>query len=208
MLPVLSYNPMIYKGPGRPDTGLPDRLVERLLDSVTSVTRSSAPAGRIRSRLLDRVRGESPEAAVTVQPPAQSFVVPAQASTEAASDERKADTVRELADAFITLHGTTQLGDGWVELLPKAHARLLFTNGQAESYMIRLEPGAWAPAHEHPADEECLVLEGSLWQGDVYLKAGDFHVARPGMKHGELRTDTGAVVFIRYGRPLAEYIRM
>ena len=31
--------------------------------------------------------------------------------------------------------------------------------------MIRLEPGAWAPAHEHPADEECLVLEGLVVAG-------------------------------------------
>src|SRR5206468_9493654 len=118
--------------------------------------------------------------------------------------EPKARAAQSLANAFITLHGSTQPGDGWVELLPKAHAKLLFTDGEAESYMIRLEPGAWAPAHEHPADEECLVLEGTLWQGDVFLQAGDFHVARPGMKHGELRTDTGALVYIRYARPLAQ----
>lgn len=113
-----------------------------------------------------------------------------------------------MANAFITLRKSVDAGEGWVELLPKAHAKLLFTDGQAESYMIRLEPGAWAPEHEHPADEECFVIEGTLWQGDVFLEAGDFHVARPGMKHGELRTDTGALVFIRYARPLSEYIRL
>ena len=111
------------------------------------------------------------------------------------------------ADTLITLRESTT-SEGWVELLPKAHAKLLFTDGVAESYMIRLEPGAWAPAHEHPADEECLVLAGTLWQGDVFLKAGDFHVARPGMKHGELRTETGALVFIRYGKPLNQYLQM
>ena len=57
-------------------------------------------------------------------------------------------------------------------------------------------------------DEECLVLEGSLWQGDVFLKAGDFHVARPGMKHGDLRTDTGALIYIRYAKPLGQYIQL
>ena len=111
------------------------------------------------------------------------------------------------ADTLIT-HRESMTSEGWVELLPKAHAKLLFTDGVAESYMIRLEPGAWAPAHEHPADEECLVLEGTLWQGDVFLKAGDFHVARPGMKHGELRTETGALIFIRYGKPLNQYLQM
>jgi quercetin dioxygenase-like cupin family protein len=124
------------------------------------------------------------------------------------ADSTPARMAEVLTNAFITLRGSTQPGEGWVELLPKAHAKLLFTDGEAESYMIRLEPGAWAPAHEHPADEECLVLEGSLWQGDVFLKAGDFHVARPGMKHGELRTDTGALVFIRYAKPLSQYLQM
>jgi quercetin dioxygenase-like cupin family protein len=164
-----------------PDTVLPEPLLFRLADAGTV---GSAPADRVdrmRQRLLDRVRPETARGAAATRAP---------------------------ADAFITLRGDTQHDEGWVELLPKAHAKLLFTDGTAESYMIRLEPGAWAPAHEHPADEECLVLEGTLWQGDVFLKAGDFHVARPGMKHGELRTDTGALVFIRYARPLGEYIRL
>jgi quercetin dioxygenase-like cupin family protein len=153
--------------------------METLVESVTPASTSSAVTGRVHARLLERVRGES-----------------------------KAKGAEMLANAFITLRGSTQPGDGWVELLPKAHAKLLFTDGEAESYMIRLEPGAWAPAHDHPADEECLVLEGSLWQGDVFLKAGDFHVARPGMRHGDLRTDTGALVFIRYAKPLSQFIPM
>jgi quercetin dioxygenase-like cupin family protein len=158
---------------------LPDPLLACLVEAATPVATPPAGVERMRGRLLDGVRAEP-----------------------------TASAAQALASAFVTLPGSTQPGDGWVELLPKAHAKLLFTDGEAESYMIRLEPGAWAPEHEHPADEECLVLEGSLWQGDIYLKAGDFHVARPGMKHGELRTDTGALVFIRYGKPLSEYIRL
>ena len=164
-----------------PDTVLPHPLLTRLVDAGTGGKAPSDRVDRMCRRLLDRVRCDAaPGAAAT----------------------------RALAAAFVTLRGSTQHDEGWVELLPKAHAKLLFTDGIAESYMIRLEPGAWAPAHEHPADEECLVLEGALWQGDVFLKAGDFHVARPGMKHGELGTDTGALVFIRYARPLGEYIRL
>jgi len=171
---------MIYNDPDRPDDVLPPALIAALADGLAPAEPPSGGAQRVRGRLLDRVR----------------------------ADAGRADAAAALANAFITLPGSTQPGDGWVEMLPKAHARLLFTDGVAESYMIRLEPGAWAPAHEHPADEECLVLEGTLWQGDVFLKAGDFHVARPGMKHGDLRTDTGALVFIRYARPLGEYLRM
>ena len=165
-----------------PDTVLPRPLLTRLLDAGRSGRAADDRVDGVRRRLLDRVRADAPTGA--------------------------AAAAHALADAFITLRGSTQVGDGWVELLPKAHAKLLFTDGVAESYMIRLEPGAWAPAHEHPADEECLVLAGTLWQGDVFLQAGDFHVARPGMKHGELRTDTGALVYIRYARPLGEFIHL
>ena len=164
-----------------PDTVLPQPLLIRLVDAGTAGPAPSDRVDRMRRRLLDRARSDA---------------APVTAAT------------RALAGSFVTLRGSTQPDEGWVELLPKAHAKLLFSDGSAESYMIRLEPGAWAPAHEHPADEECLVLEGTLWQGDVFLQAGDFHVARPGMKHGELRTDTGALVFIRYARPLGEYIRL
>ena len=170
----------------------PDRVIakaafdEMLPQPLASaIAEARAPAGdgdgpeRVRQRLHERIRGERAGMPMSVA----AF------------------------NAFITLRDSTT-GEGWIEMLPKAHAKLLFTDGVAESYMIRLEPGAWAPAHEHPADEECLVLEGTLWQGDVFLKAGDFHVARPGMKHGELRTDTGALVYIRYGRPLGEYLQM
>ena len=175
---------MIYKDPDQRDDVLPAALTAALADALTPQQTASGMTERVHLRLLARLH----------------------ADTKQASEQAR--NAEAIASAFITLRGSTQPGEGWVEMLPKAHAKLLFTDGEAESYMIRLEPGAWAPAHEHPADEECLVIEGTLWQGDVFLKAGDFHVARPGMKHGELRTDTGALVFIRYAKPLAQYLKM
>ncbi|MEO8754814.1 MAG: cupin domain-containing protein [Casimicrobiaceae bacterium] len=163
---------------------MPPTLTAQLSDALSPVTESEVPSERMRSRLLARIAAERGASHVESAAPAPS-----------------------LPSAFLTLR-TSGDGEGWVELLPKAHAKLLFTDGTAESYMIRLEPGAWAPAHDHPADEECLVLEGTLWQGDVFLQAGDFHVARPGMRHGDLRSETGALVFIRYSKPLGQYIQL
>jgi quercetin dioxygenase-like cupin family protein len=97
--------------------------------------------------------------------------------------------------------------EGWVELLPKIHAKLLATDGTAESYLVRLEPGARAPAHGHPDFEECVVLEGSIeYVGAERLQAGDYQAMRKGTHHPELVSETGALVFLRYARPVAEYI--
>jgi len=171
---------MIYKDPDPTVEILPVALIAALADSVVPAALPAGGMERVRVRLMEKVRADLPPAPMSAA----------------------------LDYTFITLRGSTQPGDGWVEMLPKAHARLLFTDGEAESYMIRLEPGASVPAHDHPADEECLVLEGTLCLGDVCLKAGDFHVARPGMRHGDLRTDTGALLFIRYAKPLAQYLQL
>lgn len=106
---------------------------------------------------------------------------------------------------LITIRSDTP---GWAELLPKVHAKLLFTDGVAQSYLVRLEPGAHAPAHPHPAEEECLVLEGELRIGDIHLRAGDFHVAGADAEHGETVSETGALLFLRYARPLSQYIHL
>ena len=108
------------------------------------------------------------------------------------------------APTFITLRAGTE---GWVELLPKVHAKRLYTDGKAESYLVRMEPGARAPAHDHPDYEECLVLEGSVrYVGAETLNVGDFQVAERGAHHSELVSESGALVFLRYNRPVAEYI--
>jgi anti-sigma factor ChrR (cupin superfamily) len=103
---------------------------------------------------------------------------------------------------------TIPAGDeGWSELIPKVHGKRVYTDGVAESWLIRLEAGASAPAHDHPAPEECIVLSGSVrYVGGSTLHAGDYEVVQPGFHHTELVSDTGALVFLRYGAPLNQYV--
>jgi anti-sigma factor ChrR (cupin superfamily) len=113
---------------------------------------------------------------------------------------------RAVAPGFITIPAGD---DGWVEVLPKVHAKLLYTDGTAQSYLVRLEPGARAPAHDHPAGEECIVLEGEVrYLGGSTLRAGDYEAAHKGAHHTELVSDAGALVFLRYALPLENYIRL
>ena len=41
------------------------------------------------------------------------------------------------------------------------------------------------------------MLEGSVRLGEVEVSAGDYHVARAGTIHGEVVSETGAVLYIR-----------
>jgi len=117
-----------------------------------------------------------------------------------------ARVARDAMDA--QLIQTIPAGDeGWAELIPKVHGKRVYTDGVAESWLIRLEAGARAPAHDHPAPEECIVLSGSVrYVGGSTLHAGDYEVVQPGFHHTELVSDAGALVFLRYGAPLNQYV--
>jgi quercetin dioxygenase-like cupin family protein len=62
-----------------------------------------------------------------------------------------------------------------------------------------MEPGAVLPPHEHPADEECLVLEGEIEFGEIVARAGDYHMAPEGVPHGHTRSPKGGLMFVRGG---------
>lgn len=93
----------------------------------------------------------------------------------------------------------------WIEVSPLARFKMLIENGDSSSFIVDLKAGAAFPEHEHSEDEECVMLEGDLWIGDLHLFAGDFHLAPKGVPHDKIRTDTGALFFIR--GPIPELIR-
>lgn len=118
----------------------------------------------------------------------------------------RAQVATERKPAIITIPASD---DGWVEALPKIHIKQVYTDGTAESYLVRLDPGARAPAHGHPGDEECVVLEGSIrYVGGSTLNAGDYEAVLAGARHSELVSDTGALVYLRYSQPLAGYLQL
>ena len=105
---------------------------------------------------------------------------------------RKSKTAQE--KGYLTIE--KELGN-WIDVTPLAQIKMLIENGNASSFLVRLQAGAEFPAHQHAADEECVMMEGELWIGDFHLKAGDYHFAPKGQPHGHVHTDTGALLFIR-----------
>jgi quercetin dioxygenase-like cupin family protein len=98
-------------------------------------------------------------------------------------------------------HLTVRLSDdGWIDVMPLIKMKTLFESDDGKGVLFRFQPGARLPAHEHGTDEECVVLEGELRIGkEMVVHAGDFHLARRGIPHGDLTSPTGALFYIRTG---------
>lgn len=54
--------------------------------------------------------------------------------------------------------------------------RMDLTTGRAPNFLLRFEPGANYPYHNHPAGEELFVLSGSCLIEGTMLEAGDYHI--------------------------------
>ncbi len=103
------------------------------------------------------------------------------------------------AEPEATDYVTVRSGDGdWIRLTPKIEKKILFVDHERkiESYLLRAEPGAELPGHQHEQDEYCIVLEGDVSFEDIELFAGDFHFARQGSWHGAASTRGGALVYL------------
>lgn len=98
-------------------------------------------------------------------------------------------------------------GADWQRMLPGVRVHHL--DAQRRAVILELEPGASIPFHRHHEDEECVVLRGEAQLGDVVVRPGDYHLARPHSRHGSVSSRSGALLFLR-GTPIgnsAEVVR-
>jgi len=79
----------------------------------------------------------------------------------------------------------------WDEVAPGLWCKLLATESERVSMLVRLEPGAAYPPHIHTAVEELHLLDGELWIDDRKLHAGDYNRAEPGTADRRVWTETG-----------------
>ena len=57
------------------------------------------------------------------------------------------------------------------------------STNRAPSFMLKFEPGAKYPFHNHPAGEGVFVLEGSVFFNDVELFQGEYLYTPKNFKH-------------------------
>jgi hypothetical protein len=90
--------------------------------------------------------------------------------------------------------------ENWVEVIDGVFKRELWSDSVWVSRIYRLEPGVLIPGHSHLLDEECMMLQGEVFLGDILLRAGEYQLAPAGSLHGEVCSDVGATLFVRGAR--------
>lgn len=83
----------------------------------------------------------------------------------------------------------------WEPLRQGVRIKPLFTQDDRVSMLVAFDAGATVPAHPHSHGEECLMVGGDLFLGDVLLRSGDFQFAPRGSDHGELSSDVGCLLY-------------
>jgi quercetin dioxygenase-like cupin family protein len=57
-------------------------------------------------------------------------------------------------------------------------------SGRSKTILLKFEPGAIYPYHNHPGGEEVFVLSGEVTIEGALLQEGDYLYTPPGFKHG------------------------
>ena len=90
----------------------------------------------------------------------------------------------------------------WIDSgVPGVAIRPLFTDPKkrTQTLMMRMDPGARYPAHNHHGAEQCLVLKGDVCWGDLVYEEGDFLVMGQGSHHPEIHSVHGNVLLLVSG---------
>jgi quercetin dioxygenase-like cupin family protein len=90
----------------------------------------------------------------------------------------------------------TNEGD-WIEVQEGLFQKNLWTDGMVASRFFRIEPGTKIDRHYHPLAEECMMLSGDIFLGDILIQEGDYHLAPAGTEHLDITSDTGALLYVR-----------
>lgn len=67
---------------------------------------------------------------------------------------------------------------------------------RSPTILLKFEPGATYPLHNHPGGEEIFVLEGDIKLGKDRLEKGDYLYTAPNGKH-RVSSENGCVVLVK-----------
>jgi anti-sigma factor ChrR (cupin superfamily) len=91
--------------------------------------------------------------------------------------------------------------ESWQVFCEDVEAIALRVESDVASMLVRVAPGARLPDHGHALDEDCMVLEGELFLGDILMRDGDYHKAGAGARHVGGFSDRGALFYFHGALP-------
>lgn len=84
----------------------------------------------------------------------------------------------------------------WVDAGPGVQIQALCGDKQVVSMLVRFEPGAGVPDHGHDIDEDCLMLSGEMFIGDVLMRPMDYQMAPAGLGHFGVTSELGGMFYL------------
>lgn len=114
---------------------------------------------------------------------------------------KTSDMMREMLGAWLPgsreRPGTISASAGeWREMADGASMKLLWRLGNEASMLLRLRAGARVPAYVHHVAEECLLLDGEAFFGDILLRESEYQMVPPGLTQGDAFSDVGALLYV------------
>jgi mannose-6-phosphate isomerase-like protein (cupin superfamily) len=96
------------------------------------------------------------------------------------------------------IHVSRADNNGWKSTMPGITVKTLWRSAQSKrrTYLVRMQPGAIMPMHDHAGDEETYVLEGDMQVNGVAFGPGDYQVALAGTKHPVITTLGGCLCYV------------
>ena len=83
----------------------------------------------------------------------------------------------------------------WTAAGPGVRIQALCGDSRIVSMLVQFDAGAGVPDHGHAVDEDCLMLSGEMYLGDVLLRPQDYQMAPAGLGHFGETSETGGLFF-------------
>jgi quercetin dioxygenase-like cupin family protein len=84
----------------------------------------------------------------------------------------------------------------WTGSAGEARAKILGTADGYTMVLVEAKPGYRGSEHEHAHTEFNYVVDGTLRNQGLEMKAGDGYAAAAGSKHTDFATDSGATYIV------------
>ena len=72
-----------------------------------------------------------------------------------------------------------------------------------QTWLMKVDAGAWSPLHAHEEVEQIYVIEGTFYDQDKTYQCGDLIVRAPGAQH-TAGSEKGCVVLLVYSPAIAD----